>query len=309
MARTRAAPEKDRPMIVNPQVLDLAFKGFKTVVTDAMINAPAFAKDVAMTVPSASRDETYGWLGSFPAMREWVGPRHVQNLVANGFVIQNRKFESTLEITRDDIADDKLGLFKPMFAEMGQAAVRHPEELVFGLIASGFTTACYDGQFFFDTDHPVTAADGSITTVSNSGGGAGTAWYLLDTSRAVRPIIWQEREKYEFQQLTQENSEYVFLNDRYLYGIRARVNAGFGLWQLAYGSKQPLTAASYAAARAAMMGFTADGGRKLGVTPTVLLVPPSLEEAGLNIVNTEFGAAGASNPWKGTAKLIVTPYL
>lgn len=87
------------------------------------------------------------------------------------------------------------------------------------------------------------------------------------------------------------------------------MNAGFGLWQLAYGSKQTLNAANYASARAAMMSFTADGGRKLGVSPTILLVPPSLEEAGLNIVNTEFGAAGASNPWKGTAKLIVTPYL
>lgn len=296
-------------MIVNPQVLELAFKGFKTVVSDAMMQAPAFAKEIAMTVPSVSRDETYGWLGSFPAMREWLGQRNVQNLVANGFTIQNRKFESTLEITRDDIADDRLGIFKPMFAEMGQASVRHPEELVFGLLASGFATPCYDGQFFFDTDHPVTAADGSILTVSNSGGGAGTAWYLLDTSRSVRPIIWQEREKYEFQQLTQDGSEYVFMHDRYLYGIRARVNAGFGLWQLAYGSKQPLTASSYAAARAAMMGFTADGGRKLGVTPNVLVVPPALEEAGLNILNTEYGAAGASNPWKGTAKLIVTPYL
>lgn len=155
----------------------------------------------------------------------------------------------------------------------------------------------------------MTDADGAVTQVSNFGGGASTAWYLLDTSRAVRPIIWQEREKYEFQQLTQENSEYVFLNDRYLYGIRARVNAGFGLWQMAYGSKQTLNAANYAAARAAMMGFTADGGRKLGVAPSILLVPPSLEEAALNIVNTEFGSAGASNPWKGTAKLIVTPYL
>jgi phage major head subunit gpT-like protein len=48
--------------------------------------------------------------------------------------------------------------------------------------------------------------------------------------------------------------------DRYLYGIRARVNAGYGLWQLAYGSKQTLNAASYAAARATMMAFTADGG-------------------------------------------------
>jgi phage major head subunit gpT-like protein len=61
-----------------------------------------------------------------------------------------------------------------MFAEMGQAAVRHPEELVFSLLASGFTTACYDGQFFFDSDHPVTDADGNITMASNTGGGAGT---------------------------------------------------------------------------------------------------------------------------------------
>lgn len=91
--------------------------------------------------------------------------------------------------------------------------------------------------------------------------------------------------------------------------IRARINAGFGLWQLAYGSKQTLTAANYAAARAAMQTFTSDGGRKLGVNPNVLVVPPALEEAALNLLNTEYGAGGASNPWKGTAQLIVTPYL
>lgn len=58
-----------------------------------------------------------------------------------------------------------------------------------------------------------------------------------------------------------------------------------------------------------MMGFRADGGRNLGVTPTVLVVPPSLAAAALELVNTEYGTGGASNPWKGTAKLIVSPYL
>ena len=94
-------------MIVNASTVSLAFKGFKTVFTDAWLETPANADKIVMTVPSASRDETYGWLGQFPSMREWVGPRHVKNLVANGFVIANRKFESTLEISRDDIADDK----------------------------------------------------------------------------------------------------------------------------------------------------------------------------------------------------------
>jgi phage major head subunit gpT-like protein len=109
-------------MIVNAESVSLAFKGFKTVFRDAYMSAPANADKIAMTVPSGSRDETYGWLGAFPAMREWVGPRHIKNLEAHGFTIKNRKFESTLEIARDDIADDRLGIFKPMFSEMGQAA-------------------------------------------------------------------------------------------------------------------------------------------------------------------------------------------
>ena len=81
------------------------------------------------------------------------------------------------------------------------------------------------------------------------------------------------------------------------------------MWQLAFGSKAALTPANYAAARAAMMGFKADGGRILGVTPTVLVVPPALEEAALNLLNTETKDGGGTNPWKGTAELIVTPYL
>ena len=165
-------------MIVNAESISLAFKGFKTVFTDAFLETPINYDKIAMTVPSASRDETYGWLGQFPSMREWVGPRHVKNIIANGFTIKNRKFESTLEISRDDIADDRLGIFKPMFSEMGQAARRHPEELIFGVLASGFTTNCYDGQFFFDVDHPVTDADGNSNLVSNFQGGAGTPWYL-----------------------------------------------------------------------------------------------------------------------------------
>ena len=93
--------------------------------------------------------------------------------------------------------------------------------------------------------------------------------------------------------------------------------AGFGFWQFAYASKQPLNAASYAAARAAnyaaaraaMMSFKADGGFPLGIRPDTLIVAPSQEAVALEIVNTEYGTGGISNPWKGTAELIVTPYL
>ncbi len=132
---------------------------------------------------------------------------------------------------------------------------------------------------------------------------------FLEGKEDARSGLGQEREKYVFQQITQGDNEYVFRNDTYLYGIRARVNAGFGLWQLAFGSAATLDATNYAAARAAMMNFKSNDGRILGVTPTTLVVPPALEDAALHLLNTEIKDGGGSNPWKGTASLIVTPYL
>lgn len=296
-------------MIINGQTLDLAFRGFKTIFSEASARAPSHYDKIAMVVPSSSRDETYGWLGNFPTMREWVGPRQVKQFEAHGFTIRNKTFETTVEVNRVDFEDDRLGVFKPAFAEMGQAAARHPDEMIFSLLKNGFTSTCYDGQPFFSANHPVTDADGNVTTVSNLDEGTGPAWFLLDTSRAVRPLIWQERTGYEFQQLNGTEDEYVFRNDKFLYGIRARVNAGFGLWQLAHGSKKPLGLGEYAQARAAMMERKADGGRILGVTPTVLVVPPALESYARQILNCELGETGGSNPWSGTAQVLVTPYL
>lgn len=56
-----------------------------------------------MTVPSSAREETYGWLGQFPQMREWLaGSRVLKDLQAHSFTITNRKFESTANIKRED---------------------------------------------------------------------------------------------------------------------------------------------------------------------------------------------------------------
>jgi len=61
-------------------------------------------------------------------------------------------------------------------------------------------------------------------------------WFLLCTKRIVKPIIFQSRIPVEFSAL-EANSENGFLRDQYVYGVRARYNVGFGLWQLAYGSQ------------------------------------------------------------------------
>ena len=208
------------------------------------------------------------------------------------------------------IEDDKFGIYGPMFDEMGRMSKQHPDDVVFSLLGKGFETLCYDNQYFFDADHPVYNDEGSQTgvSVSNVQAGAGLGWYLLDTTRGVKPIIWQERLPYKLQALDKDSDENVFFLDEYIYGVRARCNAGFGLWQLAFGSKAELTTANYAAARAAMMAFKSDNGRRLGITPNLLVVPPELEAKGRAVLLAEQDQA-TSNVWKDSAKLLVTHYL
>src|SRR5690606_34181812 len=118
-------------MIVNDANLKTLFRGFKAVYQTEFDGAKSYKDTVAMEVTSNTETEEYGWLGVFPNLREWVGDRHIHGLEAQGFAIKNRKFESTVKVSRDKIADDKVGIFKPMFQEMGRVAKQHPDSLIF----------------------------------------------------------------------------------------------------------------------------------------------------------------------------------
>lgn len=62
------------------------------------------------------------------------------------------------------------------------------------------------------------------------------AWFLLCTKKFLKPIILQIRKKIKFDMLTKDTDLNVFLQKEYLYGCDSRDNAGFGFWQMAYGS-------------------------------------------------------------------------
>ncbi len=59
---------------------------------------------------------------------------------------------------------------------------------------------------------------------------------MLSTKGVVKPVILQSRTPIEFAAL-EADSESGFMRDEYVYGVRARYNAGYGLWQMAYGSQ------------------------------------------------------------------------
>ncbi len=296
-------------MLVNAQNLNSLRVGFSAAFQNGLGQASSMASSVATIVSASQKEQKYGWLGKIPNVREWIGARAVQNLAQHDYSIKEKPWELTIGVDRDDIETDNLGIYGPMFTEMGMSTGSKWDQLVFDLLKAGFTTTCYDGQFFFDTDHPVLDENGNEISVANTDGGAGTPWFLLDTSRALKPIILQKRKEFEFVSRTRIDDDHVFNNKEFLYGADARGNVGFGFWQFAWGSKQTLNATNYEAARAALMGMKGDHGRPLGITPRLLVVPPSLEGAALEILNAERDAAGATNVWKGTAELMVVPWL
>ncbi len=62
------------------------------------------------------------------------------------------------------------------------------------------------------------------------------AWYLMVTNEPLKPMILQMRKKPKFTALNKDDDLNVFLKKKYLYGVDGRWNAGFGFWQMAYGS-------------------------------------------------------------------------
>ncbi|MCL2029544.1 MAG: Mu-like prophage major head subunit gpT family protein [Deltaproteobacteria bacterium] len=295
-------------MIINQAALAAMLIGFKSEFSAAFAGAPRDFEKIATVVPSSTDENVYPWLGQNFQIRQWLGDKVLQNLKVHDYAIKNLEYEGTLAVLRRHLEDDILGIYKPLVQQLGQAAGTHPDTLIFGLVLDGFSKTCYDGQPFFDTDHPV-GRQGAERSVSNHMGGSGTPWFLMCTSRPLKPFIFQKRKDYEFVNLDSPTDANVFFRAEYIYGVEARVNAGYGFWQMCVASKKELTPANYAEARAAMLSFVSDADEPLGLIPDLLVVPPNLEGLGRKILVNDRNDAGAANEWAGSAELLMTPWL
>lgn len=295
---------------ITPGIIRALRTQFNGSFQSAFSDAPVYHDRLATVVPSSTRSNTYGWMAKIPKIREWIGERVVHRLAGRGFEIVNKDFELTVGVDRNDIEDENLGIYTPLMQQMGAEAKKHPDDLVFALITGGASAECFDGQFFFDTDHPVDLDDASKGVQSNAltlalnadnlmaarkammdfkgengrplgvrptlllvptalektardilaasalangadntikgiveylvipelgaaFGGSDTAWYLLDTSKPIKPFIFQTRQPHQFVQKTSVSDESVFWTKEYIWGTNARYNAGYGLWFLA----------------------------------------------------------------------------
>jgi len=136
----------------------LKYEGLLNTLTakfdNAVASATPFYPTICTTVQSNRISESYGMVGNMPGMREWLGDRKFKELRAADFSITNKHWESSLLVKKTDMDDDHMGLYPPMIEQLGIEAAHHPDELFFDtLLANATSTACFDGQYFFDTDH------------------------------------------------------------------------------------------------------------------------------------------------------------
>jgi len=297
-------------MLVNKSTIAAVFVSLKTTFNKAFDAAPSVWEKIAMKVPSTTGQNDYAWLSMFPKMNKWIGDKVVKALEAFKYTIVNDDWEATVEVNRNDIEDDTLGIYAPQAQMAGWSAKQLPDEIVMDLVNGGFTNLCYDGQYFFDTDHVVAGASvsnkgtvalsfatlalamasygvartamkkfkddegrplnitpdvllvgpaledtanalmnnerledgkpnpykGTATVVSDARITSDTAWFLLDTTKPVKPFIYQERKAPTFvQQITPESDD-VFMRKKFKFGAEARAAGGYGFWQMAWAS-------------------------------------------------------------------------
>ena len=119
----------------------------------AVLAATPLYPRFALTVPSDGAYEKYGWLGDMPGVREWLGERKYHELRGASYEIANKDWESSLNIPKNDLEDDRMALYPNLMENLAAEAAYHPDELFFNLLVNGESNTCFDGQFFFDTDH------------------------------------------------------------------------------------------------------------------------------------------------------------
>jgi phage major head subunit gpT-like protein len=118
---------------------------------------------LGMFFDSDQPSETYKWLGMTPAMRKWIGGRQAKGFREGGITILNEPYEATLEVLVRELRHDKTGQILVRIRELAARTNTHWAKLLSDLIIAAPSTVCYDGQYFFDTDH----SEGSSGTQSN----------------------------------------------------------------------------------------------------------------------------------------------
>lgn len=141
--------------VVTSALINALRTGFSKEFEDAKSAAPSQWVRRRNTRPVRQREQHLRLARAVPEAFRMDRQRAFKSIREYGYSVTNKLYEATVDIPRTAIEDDQIGVYAPLFREMGYAAATHPDEIVFGLLRDGKTAACYDGKMFFAKDHPV----------------------------------------------------------------------------------------------------------------------------------------------------------
>ena len=154
-----------------------------TIFRQAVADSDLFWSELAMLIPSTTQINTYAWMARILSMREWLGPRLLQNLKNYEYQLTNRTYEATIKLGREEIEDDMLGIFNMQMQELARAGAKLPDQLLKATIQGGTaaTAVGFDGQPHFSATHDLDPAGNQSNNIT--GNALSAANY--DSSRAA----------------------------------------------------------------------------------------------------------------------------
>jgi phage major head subunit gpT-like protein len=161
-------------MLITPANLQALQTSFSTIFGKAFRSYQTSLGALAMVVTSSTKTSTYGWMSPLFKMRKWIGPRVIQNLKANSYIIENEPYEATLAVDRDEIEDDQLGLFSPRVEALARVGAQLKDQLLLEALLAGETGTGFDGLPMFSASHtldPAGVQSNLSTNISFSPGG------------------------------------------------------------------------------------------------------------------------------------------
>lgn len=110
-------------------------------------------RKLTTVVDSKASQEKMVLFGEQNPLRLFGDERQPSKFAEYSYFITNKKYEKTLTIDRDLIEDDQTGMILQKARNMGVGYERDLDQLVLNHLGLGRSILCYDGQYFFDTDH------------------------------------------------------------------------------------------------------------------------------------------------------------
>ena len=224
------------------QFTALARQEYFTAQQEVFSQPPAPAERFMETIGSTSRIETH-ILGSMPGqMKEFKGYLEAQKFDTSTYQIPNKPYYNSFEVNRDDIEDDKFGMYLKSARVLVERAKQFTTDLALQtLCTKGETLNSPDGSAYFATTHNQGSVFGTIgagqgggnvvnfTAASNDGAAHKLIFTVNSMAMGIKPVLIQERRQLSALQTDQGTPE-AEKKQKYLYWCDARYGIGLGWW-------------------------------------------------------------------------------